>query len=269
MPTIQNRRGTASQWATANPVLAAGELGYETDTNRFKIGNGSQNWNSLSYTSGLQGVQGTFGPQGIQGFIGLQGVQGNLGLQGGVGPQGIQGITGAQGLTGIQGAFGVQGTTGAGLTGSQGTQGIQGSLGGPGSQGVQGLNGAFAAQGIAGAQGTQGIQGVTGVPDVANYSPTFSGGNYNLISTDRDKMLEVTNGSSSGTVTVPLNSTVPFSIGTQINLTQIGTGSIFISWESGVTVNSAAGFRLRTQWSTATLYKRGTNTWLLFGDLSA
>ena len=37
--TIQVRRGTASQWTTANPTLAAGEIGFETDTNQFKIGN--------------------------------------------------------------------------------------------------------------------------------------------------------------------------------------------------------------------------------------
>jgi hypothetical protein len=48
---IQFRRGTASQWASANPVLADGELGLETDTLKFKIGNGSSTWSSLSYSS--------------------------------------------------------------------------------------------------------------------------------------------------------------------------------------------------------------------------
>lgn len=269
MPTIQNRRGTAAQWVAANPVLAAGELGYETDTNRFKIGNGSQNWNSLSYTSGLQGVQGTFGPQGVQGFIGLQGVQGNLGIQGSVGPQGIQGIIGAQGLTGIQGAFGVQGATGAGTTGSQGVQGANGAQGGLGIQGVQGLNGAFAAQGIAGAQGVQGLQGTTGVPDVVNSSVLIAGSSYALALTDRDKMLEVSTTDSFGNVMVPTNASVPFSVGTQINLVRTGTNPIYITSDTGVTVNHASGNKLRAQWSTATLYKRGTNSWLLFGDLSS
>lgn len=46
---IQIRRGTASQWTSANPVLAAGEQGFETDTGKLKIGNGSSAWNSLSY----------------------------------------------------------------------------------------------------------------------------------------------------------------------------------------------------------------------------
>ena len=38
---MQQRRGTAAQWTGANPTLAAGEIGYETDTGKFKIGNGS------------------------------------------------------------------------------------------------------------------------------------------------------------------------------------------------------------------------------------
>jgi len=46
---IQIRRGTASQWTSANPTLASGEFGYETDTGKFKIGDGSTAWNSLGY----------------------------------------------------------------------------------------------------------------------------------------------------------------------------------------------------------------------------
>jgi hypothetical protein len=46
---IQHRRGTAAEWVSANPVLSSGEIGFETDTKKFKIGNGSLNWNSLPY----------------------------------------------------------------------------------------------------------------------------------------------------------------------------------------------------------------------------
>jgi hypothetical protein len=46
---IQNRRGTAAQWTAANPTLAAGELGFETDTNKFKIGDGTNLWANLDY----------------------------------------------------------------------------------------------------------------------------------------------------------------------------------------------------------------------------
>jgi hypothetical protein len=44
---MQQRRGTAAQWAAANPVLADGELGFEEDTKIFKIGDGVTAWNSL------------------------------------------------------------------------------------------------------------------------------------------------------------------------------------------------------------------------------
>lgn len=47
---IQFRRATASAWTSANPTLSAAELGYETDTGKFKIGNGSTAWTSLAYT---------------------------------------------------------------------------------------------------------------------------------------------------------------------------------------------------------------------------
>ncbi len=46
---IMFRRGTAAEWASNNPVLASGEVGYETDTNKLKVGTGSLAWNSLNY----------------------------------------------------------------------------------------------------------------------------------------------------------------------------------------------------------------------------
>lgn len=49
---IQIRRGAASEWSSANPTLADGELGLETDTSRIKIGDGSTAWNSLGYQVG-------------------------------------------------------------------------------------------------------------------------------------------------------------------------------------------------------------------------
>ena len=48
---IQLRRDTAANWTSANPTLAAGELGLETDTTYYKIGNGSTAWTSLAYGS--------------------------------------------------------------------------------------------------------------------------------------------------------------------------------------------------------------------------
>jgi len=50
---IQFRRGTAAQWTSANTVLHAGELGFETDTEKFKIGNGTTAWVDLTYSNDL------------------------------------------------------------------------------------------------------------------------------------------------------------------------------------------------------------------------
>ena len=52
---IQIRRDSASDWTTNNPTLLAGEMGYETDTGKMKIGDGSTAWTSLGYFAGSSG----------------------------------------------------------------------------------------------------------------------------------------------------------------------------------------------------------------------
>ena len=77
---IQFRRGTAAQWAAANPILAAGELGLETDSENFKIGNGVTAWNALAYAA--------TGPDGPTGPTGATGATGPTGATGATGPTG-------------------------------------------------------------------------------------------------------------------------------------------------------------------------------------
>ena len=48
---IQLRRDTAANWTTNNPTLASGEMGIETDTKKFKFGDGNTSWTSLDYAS--------------------------------------------------------------------------------------------------------------------------------------------------------------------------------------------------------------------------
>ena len=48
---IQLRRDTGSNWASNNPILAVAEIGIDTTTFNFKIGNGVDNWNTLNYFS--------------------------------------------------------------------------------------------------------------------------------------------------------------------------------------------------------------------------
>jgi hypothetical protein len=91
---LQLRRGTETEWSTANPVLAQGEMGVETDTLKVKIGNGTTAWNSLSYfTQGATGPTGPTGPEGPTGPTGPTGPEGPQGIQGDTGPQGPQGVS--------------------------------------------------------------------------------------------------------------------------------------------------------------------------------
>jgi hypothetical protein len=46
---IQLRNDTAANWTSADPILAQGEMGVETDTRLFKIGDGVNNWSDLEY----------------------------------------------------------------------------------------------------------------------------------------------------------------------------------------------------------------------------
>lgn len=62
---IQVRRGTASEWRVANSTLSAGEWGFETDTKRYKIGDGLTSWNSLAYSSILPSSNDLTGVSGI------------------------------------------------------------------------------------------------------------------------------------------------------------------------------------------------------------
>jgi hypothetical protein len=55
---MQQRRDTAAGWVSANPTLLSGELGYETDTYRYKLGDGTTAWNSLAYVTQDKLVEG-------------------------------------------------------------------------------------------------------------------------------------------------------------------------------------------------------------------
>ena len=57
MTKIIQRHDTAANWTSVNPVLASGEIGVETDTNKFKFGDGTTAWVNLAYAAGEGGVQ--------------------------------------------------------------------------------------------------------------------------------------------------------------------------------------------------------------------
>jgi len=155
---IQLRRGTAAQWISANPILAEGEMGVETDTGQFKIGNGSLEWEDLIYG-------------------------------------------------------GLQGAPGANLT------------------------------------------------TVSTQSDTT----YSLVKTDAGALVSFTN-SSAVTVTVPTEVSQGWTTGEGVVLLQNGTGQISVVGDSGVTVNTAALAKSRTQYSTLSLVYLGSDTWIIAGD---
>ncbi len=100
-----------------------------------------------------------------------------------------------------------------------------------------------------------------------------SGTSYTLVLGDAGKVVEGTN-SSANTITIPLNASVAFPIGTQITVLQAGTGQTSINVTSGVTLNAGLQgttnvAKLRAQWSAAVLIKRSTDTWVASGDLVA
>jgi len=88
-----------------------------------------------------------------------------------------------------------------------------------------------------------------------------------LVIGDAFKLIEYVNASPI-TVTVPTNASVPFTIGTRIDILQTGAGQVTVAPAGGVTVNSSTGLSLFGQWSAATLIKRATNTWVLVGGLA-
>lgn len=92
---------------------------------------------------------------------------------------------------------------------------------------------------------------------------------YILALSDADKLVEMNVGSAN-TLTVPLNSTIAFPIGTQILIAQYGAGQTTVTPATvGVTIRSNGGkTKLNGQYSGATLIKIATDEWYLFGDIT-
>ena len=204
---IQVRRGTAAQWTSANPTLSAGEWGYETDTGKAKIGNGSTAWSSLSY----------FGGSGT-----------------------VTSVTAGTGLTG-------------GTITTTGTVAIDTSV-------------------VADLTTAQTLTNKTLTAPVINLSLNAqTGTTYTFVLADNGKLVTASNASAQ-TYTIPLNSSVAYATGAQINIIQIGAGQVTIQGTGGVTVAStgatATAPKLRAQYSSATLIKVATDTWYVVGDIS-
>jgi hypothetical protein len=111
---------------------------------------------------------------------------------------------------------------------------------------------------------------VAAIPLVTNSQEGAGAGGYTLVLSDAGKMIE-TGSVASTPIKVPTNASVAFPVGTQITILRTGGGTVEISAvNSGTTtINATPGNKLRAPWSSATLIKRATDTWVLIGDLTA
>jgi len=126
---------------------------------------------------------------------------------------------------------------------------------------IKGDKGEPGVKGATGASGTNALLGIS--------TPTFTSNDYTLKIGDSGKTLLLTNAAVAGTLTVPPDSEVAFSIGAQILLTQTGAGTITATAGVGVTINSANSYlAFSAQYAGATLLKTAANTWSLFGNLA-
>jgi hypothetical protein len=91
---------------------------------------------------------------------------------------------------------------------------------------------------------------------------------YTLVAGDIGKAVEM-NVASANNLTVPPNSSVAFATGSRIDITQMGAGQTTVVAGSGVTIRQReTKLKLAGQYAGASLYKRATDEWVLFGDLS-
>lgn len=98
---------------------------------------------------------------------------------------------------------------------------------------------------------------------------SISGTTYTLALTDIG-LYEVCSNAATQTITVPLNATIAFPVGTEIAFFQQGAGQVVFAAAGGVTIQSiSSNLKISAQFGAATLKKTATDTWSLFGSLSA
>lgn len=253
MPVVtqfQFRRGTAAQWTSANPTLAAGEPGLETDTGKFKVGNGSTAWNSLAYV-GAGTVTSVVAGTGLSG--GTITSSGTISLS--------TPVSVANGGTGIT-SFGSGVATWLGTPSSSNLAAAVTDETGSGAL-VFGTSPTLSGATITNLVYTQAI-----------LTPSFTTNAYTLALGDQGDILLASNGSTAGTVNIPTNASVAFPTGTQITVVQTGSGQLTIQASTPATTTIAStgatstAPKLRAQNSAATLIKTNTDAWYVIGDIA-
>ena len=257
---IKLRRDTAADWTSADPTLAAGEAGFESDSNKLKIGDGSTAWTTLSYTSGGASVEvGDTAPVDAEAnTLGWDSVNAVLYIKyDGFWVEAVGTLVGPQGAAG---KFTTSDTA-------------------PGSPGVgdgwfDSNNARFfiyydsywveAATNFKGATGSQGIQGAAGADGTFSSTQTIEtkSSAHSLVSGDAGKLIL-----NSAAITVTVEG---LAVGQQVDFVQNTADQITFAAGAGITLNSKDGnLKTAAQYSPAGVKCVATNTYVLVGDLGA
>jgi hypothetical protein len=223
---------------------------------------------ALNAGAGGAGTAGTSGVAGTSGTSGVAGTSGTSGVTGTSGTSGTSGITGTSGTSGIGSAVG----TSPQLAYFSGTNSLTSTSSLSWDANTLQLNvsgGLSLYGGGLYVSGTIATSGSNAKGLVAPLKFNRQTANYTLAYSDEGKMVEMSASTNVQLVlTVPTNTAVPLPIGTEITIIQAGTGSTNITGDTGVTVNSYLGYSmLPGQNAAASVVKRDTNSWYLFGNV--
>lgn len=114
---------------------------------------------------------------------------------------------------------------------------------------------------------TDGTQTKAGVPSLTEFAEKTASYTLDTLA-HQDNIVEM-NSASATTFTIPTDAALAWPVGASMDIFQTGAGQVTISGDTGVTVNYTPGNKLRTQWSSATILKRASNSWVIYGDLTA
>jgi hypothetical protein len=120
------------------------------------------------------------------------------------------------------------------------------------------------AAGVVFSDGTQTKVGVSSISTFTQQTTNYTLNDLSL----RDNIVEM-NSATPVTFTIPTNAALAWPVGASMDIFQTGAGEVTIAPASGVTLNGTPGFKLRTQWSSATILKRGADSWVVYGDLKS